>query len=91
MFLARLSAAAETRCYAAREGCRVGFGRAPLQTIAIAQAGSGFHRLFGHPHGDNVVLCLVIGGQFDELHRAFAPVVQRLNPHADSVKHSRGQ
>jgi len=84
-YLARLAAAADTRCYTTREGCLVGFGRAPLQAIAVAQAGAGLHRLFGHPHGDDVVFCLVVAWQLDELDRAFAPVVLRLDPQAGAA------
>src|SRR5580692_4049091 len=81
-WLARLAAAADTRCHTTREGCLVGLGRAPLQAIAVAQARAGLHRLFGHPHGDDIVFCLIVAWQLDELDRAFAPVVQRLDPQA---------
>src|ERR1700723_2505469 len=81
-WLARLAAAADTRRHATREICLVGLGRAPLQAIAEAQAGNRRHRLVWDPHGDDVVFCLVVGWQLDELDRAFTPVAQRLDPQA---------
>ena len=62
---------------------RAASGRARPPTSAC---GSGIRGLAGpgrlgrHPHGDDVVVDLVVGRDLDELDRALAPVAQRLDP-----------
>ncbi len=54
--------------------------RAPVEFVPKLIVGSGLGGLFRHPHGDNIVVELVIGGQLDQGHRALAPVPLRLHP-----------
>ena len=56
---------------------------APVQPVACScklEPAAG--RRLGHPHRDDVVVDLVVGRDLDQLHRAFAPVAQRLDPQA---------
>ncbi len=55
---------------------------APVQAIVQVDLGPGLPRGLGPPEDGDVVVGLLGGGQFGQVHRALAPGVQRLDPQA---------
>ena len=56
-----------------------------MQLVADVVAVSGAEELVRQPIGDDIIVDLVIGWDFDELHAAFAPVANRLDPNARTL------
>ena len=54
----------------------------PIELVRHVELVAGFDRPLGRPKGDDVVVNLVLRRNFDELHRARAPIPKRLDPHA---------
>src|SRR5271154_1407254 len=85
--LARLAAAAEAGRPYDRKLAGIGLIGEPVQAVVEIDFGAGRDRLGRHPHRDHVVVDLVVGRDFAELDRSFAPALaararQRLNPQA---------
>ena len=51
-----------------------------MQAIAEDELIASLSGFLGHPEGDDIVVDLIIGGKFDEHHRALPPVAQGFDP-----------
>src|ERR1700730_11831198 len=80
--LARLAAIAQACCNASRELGWKRLIRGPIEAIRKAELGSGRRRFFRSPHRDNIVVDFIVGWDFDQLDRAFAPIPFGLDPEA---------
>src|SRR5579859_2936205 len=80
--LAGLATTAQTRGDTAGERGLVRSVCTPVQAIAQPEVASCLGRLLGYPHGHDVVLSLIVGGQLNKLYRTGSPILQRLYPEA---------
>ncbi|GBH11137.1 NADPH:quinone reductase or related Zn-dependent oxidoreductase [Pseudomonas syringae pv. actinidiae] len=55
-----------------------------MQTVTQAIIRSWPCWLFGHPHGNDIVVDLVVGRDFNQLNGALSPIAQRLDPQTRS-------
>src|SRR6476620_2599477 len=81
-WLAGLSAIAEARCDAARQRRRKRLIGEPVEPERQIELRASARPLLRHPHRDDVVVDLIVGQDFDELHGALAPAAFRLDPEA---------
>src|SRR6476660_4977850 len=64
------------------EGCELGSIRSPMQTIGIGMLALGLQDVLRPPEARDIVVDLLLGRNFDQLNRAFAPIPNRLGPQA---------
>src|SRR6185437_2414497 len=63
----------------------MGLARSPIEPVVERQGLTACDRRARYPIGDDIVVDLVVRRDFHELHRALAPLAQRLDPNAGTT------
>src|ERR1700761_2363813 len=60
-----------------------------MQSVSIGILTFGLERFFGLPEAGDVIVDFLLGRNFNELNRAFAPVADRFSPQAGALFETR--